>query len=258
MRSRQLAVSAIAILPILIANAPLADRSDQPPSEPAVQDQTDPELERFLAEFDAKRKSFEDYRATFRQQKYNRLFDEFSEPATGVLSYKRPGRALWEYRTPDKMTVLLRDQRVHMYIADLEQMEIYDFRDRRSARALFLGFDQTPDELRESYRITLFDPKENLPKTYGVQLEPRSEEMARYFTRVKLWLRATDFAAVRVLIEGPEEGNVTAIEFTDIHVNTGIPDSTFDLNLPPGTTIVEHSADELQPTFPRDNVSGQQ
>jgi len=222
-------------------------RFAQDDTDCGVTQHPDPELEKFLAEFDDKRTTLEDYRATFRQRKYNRLFNEFSEPATGELSYKRPGRVQWDYRSPDEMTVLLRDRRVYLYIADMNQMEVYDFRDRQSLRGLFLGFDQTTDELRATYRITLLGPDDRRPGTRGVELEPRATDIAAYFTRVKLWLRNTDFAVVRILIEGPEKGNLTTIDLTDIRINTAIPDSTFEINVPPDTTVIEHTADELQP-----------
>jgi len=218
--------------------------------------QRDPELEKFLAEFDNKRRTFKDYRATFRQQKYNRLFNEFSEPATGMLRYKKPGRALWDYRSPDEMTVLLRDRRVHVYIADMNQMEVYDFSDRRSVRGLFLGFDQTSDDLRKSYKIALFEPGERRPDTRGVELVPRAKEIAAYFTRLKLWLRNADFAVVRIVIEGPAEGNLTSIDLTDIRINSNIPDSVFEINIPPDTTVIEHTAEELQPMSTIDDGIG--
>ena len=248
MRSRSL-LTGFTVLTILLIGVPHHARSETKPAEPATEHQVSAELDKFLAEFDVKRNSFQDYQATFTQLKFNRLFNEFSEPAAGTLSYKKPSRALWDYRSPDKMTVLLRDQRVHMYIADMEQMEIYDFRDQQPAQGLFLGFDQTPAELREAYHIALLKPDEKLPDTYTVQLEPRENEMAAYFTSIKLWLRKTDFAVVRILIEGPEEGNLTTIDLTDISINTGIPDSTFEINVPPETAIIEHPADELQPTI---------
>ena len=252
MRSRYLLACVVALAIPLIGASRYAGCATQSP-DPAIEQHISAELDKFLAEFDAKRKLFQDYRATFSQIKFNRLFNEFSEPATGTLSYKKPGRALWDYRSPDKMTVLLRERRVHMYIADMEQMDIYDFRDQRSVQGLFLGFDQTPAELREAYHITLLEPDEKLPDTYTVQLEPRENEMTAYFTNIKLWLRQTDFAVVRILIEGPNEGNLTTIDLTDIRVNTSIPDSLFEINVPPETTIIEHTADELQPaTIPND------
>jgi len=257
MRSRS-PLAGFTVLAILLIGAQRHAQPDMQPAEPATEQQISAELDKFLAEFDVKRKSFQDYRATFTQLKFNQLFNEFSEPAAGILSYKKPGRALWDYRSPDKMTVLLREQRVHVYIADMEQMEIYDFRDRQSAQGLFLGFDQTPAELRQAYHITLLEPDEKLPDTYTVRLEPREEETAAYFTSIKLWLRKTDFAVVRIRIEGPEEGNLTTIDLTDIRINTGIPDSTFQINVPPETTIIEHTADQLQPATVPDNIPQEQ
>ena len=256
MHSRLL-LSCTAVLAVLLIGVSRYAMCAAQLPEPASAHQITVELDEFLAEFDEKRKLFQDYRATFIQIKYNQLFNEFSEPASGTLIYKKPGRALWDYRSPDKMTVLLRDRRVHMYIADMEQMDIYDFQDQRSVQGLFLGFDQTPAELREAYHITLLEPDKKLTGTHTVQLVPREKEMAAYFTNIKLWLRKTDFAVVRILIEGPDEGNLTTIDLTDITVNTGVPDSTFEINVTPETTIIEHTANELQSTTIPDNVPQQ-
>lgn len=218
-----------------------------------VRAQNDPDIDKFLKEFDAKRTFLNDYTAVFRQIKFNRLFNEYSEPATGTLTYKRPGRIVWRYEKPDEMTVLLRNRRVHMYIADMAQMDVYDFRDERSMKALFLGFDQTAADLKKSYDIDLVDPGDERSDTWAVKLKPHDKKLAAYFQRVNLWLRKKDFAVTKIAIEGPGgNGNLTEIRLTDIKTNKNVPDKTFDLEVPPETSIIEHTPDELKSPTIRD------
>jgi len=235
----QILVAAVAVLVAVSGvNLPVAAQksSDQP------------ELKSFLAAFDANRTDLKSYTAKFRQVKFNSLFKEYSEPSVGVLTYKRPGRVLWNYETPDKMTLLLRDRQVHMYIADMAQMDVYDFRDDQSMKALFLGFDQTAADLQKAYTLHLFAPGKDYPDSWAVELKPRDNKMTNYFDAVKLWMRKKDFAVTRIVISGPgNDGNVTEITLSDIRTNIDVPDTVFDLDVPPETSVVYHTADELKP-----------
>jgi len=209
---------------------------------------TDAKVEAFLEEFVAKREKLNDYSARFAQTKVSTLFDE-KEVSEGRVYYLRPGKILWDYRSPDVMKVLVQGRVLSIYIEELEQLEIYDFTKERKMRGLFLGFDESPDELKEMYDISLVDPGKGDGGTC-VQLVPKTEDLLGYFASVKIWLRAKDFAIYRILIIDPEEEGHTDIELSRISVNRGVSADLFEIEVPEGTEVIRQPVgeDELEET----------
>jgi outer membrane lipoprotein carrier protein len=209
---------------------------------------TDDKVEAFLEEFVAKREKLDDYSARFTQTKVSTLFDE-KEVSEGRVYYLRPGKILWDYRSPDVMKVLVQGRVLSIYIEELEQLEIYDFTREKKMRGLFLGFDESPDELKEMYDIALVDPGKGDSGTC-VQLVPKTEDMRGYFASVKIWLRPKDFAIYRILIIDPEEEGHTEIELSRISVNRGVRTDVFEIEVPEGTEVIRQPVgeDELEET----------
>ncbi len=211
-------------------------------AEEAAPAKTDPKVEAFLEEFVAKREKLDDYSARFTQTKVSTLFDE-KEVSKGTVHYLRPGRIMWDYRSPDVMKVLVKDRVLSIYIEELEQLEIYDFTKEKKMRGLFLGFDESPDELKEMYDITLVDPDKGDSGTC-VELVPKTEDLLSYFASVKIWLRPKDFAIYRILIVDPEEEGHTDIELSRISVNRGVRADVFEIEVPEGTEVIRQPIGE--------------
>jgi len=216
---------------------------------------TDKTLDEFLEEFVAKREKLLDYSARFTQTKTNTLFGE-EETSKGRVFYLRPGRILWDYTSPDAMKLLVKDRVLSIYIEELEQLEIHDFTRENQMRGLFLGFDESPKELKELYNIALVDPGED-EKGKCVKLVPKTEELQSYFTSVRIWLRPEDFAIYRILITDPAEEGQTTIKLDNIRVNRKIRESVFELKVPEGTDIIRypHGEEEVEEiASPRDET----
>jgi len=217
-------------------------------SASAAAAEADDKVEAFLKEFVAKREKLDDYSARFTQTKVSTLFDE-KEVSKGRVYYLRPGRILWDYRSPDVMKVLVEGRVLSIYIAELEQLEIYDFTKEKKLRGLFLGFDESPDELKEMYDIALVDPGKRGGGTC-VELVPKTEDLLSYFASVKIWLRSKDFAIYRILIIDPEEEGHTEIELGRISVNRGVRADLFEIKVPEGTEVIRQpiGEEELEET----------
>jgi len=210
----------------------------------------DDEVDAFLKEFVAKRETMHDYSANFKQTKVSTLFDE-TEVSTGRVYYKRPGKILWDYRSPDVMKVLVKERVLSIYIEELEQLEIYDFTREKKLRGLFLGFDESPEELKELYDISLVESEED-DRGACVKLVPKSEDLRAYFDSVTIWLRPKDFAIYKILILDPkvypddEAQDTTLIELSGIRVNRGVREDLFTIDVPEGTEIIRQPVGEEQ------------
>jgi len=210
----------------------------------------DDKVDAFLKEFVTKRDKMEDYSAEFKQTKVSTLFDE-TEVSTGKVYYKRPGKILWDYRSPDVMKVLVKERVLSIYIEELEQLEIYDFTKEKKLRGLFLGFDESPEELKELYTISLVE-SEDRDTNACIRLEPKTEDLRAYFDSVTIWLRPKDFAIFKILIVDPkvypddEAQDTTLIELSGIRVNRGVREDLFTIEVPEGTEIIRQPVGEEQ------------
>jgi outer membrane lipoprotein carrier protein len=217
---------------------------------PALGSGADDDVDTFLKEFVTKRERMRDYSANFKQTKVSTLFDE-TEVSTGRVYYQRPGKILWDYRSPDVMKVLVKERVLSIYIAELEQLEIYDFTKEKKLRGLFLGFDESPEELKELYDISLVESEDG-DTGACVKLVPKTEDLRAYFDSVTIWLRPKDFAIYKILIVDPkvypedEEQDTTLIELGGIRVNRGVREDLFTIEVPEGTEIIRQPVGEEQ------------
>ncbi len=204
----------------------------------------DDNVDAFLNEFVTKREKMQDYSANFKQTKVSTLFDE-TEVSTGRVYYQRPGKILWDYRSPDVVKVLVNERVLSIYIEELEQLEIYDFTREKKLRGLFLGFDESPQELKELYTISLPDSQDSR-KRVCVKLIPKTDDLRAYFQSVTIWMRSNDFAIDKILIVDPEEEGTTLIELSGIRVNRGVRPDLFTIEVPEGTEIIRQQVGEEQ------------
>lgn len=147
----------------------------------------------------------------------------------GVVSLKRPGRMLWEYRDPEKKTFVSDGKTFYFYVPADRQVIVRNQAGQRGIPVLLLsGRD---DLLRE------FDVSLEPPPAAGLQrlrLTPKKAdpEVERVFLDVD---QADRIRAVRVR---DTQGNESRFEFEGIRENVGLPDRLFRFEVPRGIEVI--------------------
>lgn len=148
----------------------------------------------------------------------------------GTVSFRKPGRMRWEFETPEKQTIVSDGETLYSYDPDLNQVVETPLKQAlksSSATSFLLGIAN----INRDFKAAFANPATanglvNLildAKTGGykieVGLDPKTYNL--------MTLTLTD-----------QLGDVTKIDFSDIHDNVELPDSLFAFNAPPGADIV--------------------
>ena len=160
---------------------------------------------------------------------YGRVLDS----STGVVLFARP-QMRWETQAPFPQTILLTHDRLQIYDPDLEQI---------TQRSIDDNWQDIPLSV-------LLRADEQLEQVFAVSIPGVGEQADEREQQYRLTPKAPDglfdHIDVRFSTQGFERieivdriGQVTAIQFSDLQVVAGFAASLFELELPPGTDIVE-------------------
>jgi len=148
----------------------------------------------------------------------------------GTVSFRKPGRMRWEFETPEKQTIVSDGETLYSYDPDLNQVVQTPLKQAlrsSSATSFLLGIGNINRDFKAAFAHPatptglvdlILDAKKGGYKI-EVGLDPKTYNL--------MTLTLTD-----------QLGDVTKIDFSDIHDNVDLPDSTFAFKAPSGADIV--------------------
>lgn len=147
----------------------------------------------------------------------------------GVVSLKRPGRMLWEYRDPEKKTFVSDGKTFYFYIPADRQVIVREQAGQRGIPALLLS---GRDDLLAEFDATL--EKSPAPGLQRLRLTPKKAdpEVERVF------LDVDDADRIRAVRVRDTQGNESRFEFDAIRENVGLPDRLFRFEVPRGVEVI--------------------
>ena len=175
-----------------------------------------------------------DFRARFTQTLDNVAFKRKTTLGGEVL-LKKPGRMRWNYDQPDKK----------MYLADGSELWLYEPEDQQAFKQdlkssqlpAALAFLTGKGKLTNEFNITFAPaPKLGGPRDYVLSLAPKQPQ-----AQVKQILFVVDPETflVRETSITDSQGNTNDLLFSDIKINTRLPDGTFHWSPPAGTRVID-------------------
>ena len=198
-----------------------------------------PTLEQVLEKMDAAAASFRSVVAGITHTKVTLVVDDKSTER-GTVYFNRRGRkpdfkVLIHFREPAEKIVLFRDGKAWIYRPAIAQVEEYDVSRNQEVleQFLLLGFGTPGRQLQKSYQVALAgtgNSQAGDQKTLKLELVPRSAATSRHIRKVELWLSRETWQPVRQRFIEPS-GDYIIVEFTDVRLNTAIPNSRFKLKL---------------------------
>jgi outer membrane lipoprotein-sorting protein len=95
--------------------------------------------------------------------------------------------------------------------------------------------------MKKDYSLALGGAEKvgSLPAT-RIILTPKSREVLKNITAIELWIPDGQGYAIRQKITR-HNGDYDLTEYSDLQVNRPLPDSAFELIVPPGTTRVQEN-----------------
>jgi outer membrane lipoprotein carrier protein len=147
----------------------------------------------------------------------------------GVVSLKRPGRMLWEYRDPEKKTFVSDGKTFYFYVPADRQVIVREQAGQRGIPALLLS---GRDDLLAEFDAAIEKPP--APGLQRLRLTPKKAdpEVERVF------LDVDDADRIRAVRVRDAQGNESRFEFDTIRENVGLPDRLFRFVVPRGVEVI--------------------
>jgi len=152
--------------------------------------------------------------------------------ASGKLSFKRPGKMLWNYDEPKGQFVIADGKFLYFYQPDQNQVIKSPLKNAFRGD-IPLSFLLGLGNLKKDFNATLQSSDGNL---YVLRLEPKGE--AGGFSEILLAVNKGSFDIVRVSVHDAAN-NVTTLRFANMRKGVGVKDSLFQVQIPNGADVVE-------------------
>ncbi|MDP9131306.1 MAG: outer membrane lipoprotein carrier protein LolA [Candidatus Binatota bacterium] len=172
-----------------------------------------------------------DFVADFRQETEVKTLGR-SLKASGKLSYKRPGKMLWNYETPKGQFVLADGK--HLFFYQPEQNQVIKSPLKNAIRGdIPLSFLLGLGNLKKDFNATLKASDEN---QNVLRLEPKGEAGGHNEILVGVSKSSSDIVWVSVR---DAANNLTTLRFSKMRKGVGIKDSLFQVQIPNDADVVE-------------------
>lgn len=152
----------------------------------------------------------------------------------GRVAFRRPGRMRWEFLEPEEQTIVADGETLWIYQPKHEQVLKAPFQVAFQS-AMPVSFLLGIGRLAEDFDPELVSADE---KKIRLRLEPKNDAD---IGELVLTIDAKSYDVVSATVTDPL-GNETRLTFTNLRHGVGVPDSTFEFEVPDGVDVVEAPA----------------
>ena len=208
--------------------------------------QTASSLEAVLNQMDAAAAQFRSAEADFTWDQYQKVVNE-TDTQKGKIYFRRTSKGdtqmAADIQAPDEKYLLYTEGKIRLYQPKIQQVNEYDAGKNRAAAESFLvlGFGGRGHDLAQQFEVK-FDGNEDVDgvKTAKLELTPKSDRVKNMFDRIIVWVDATRSVSLKQQAFEPS-GDYRLCHYTNIKVNSKIPDDVFKLHTSGRTKTVKGS-----------------
>jgi len=170
------------------------------------------------------------FQANFKQTIFSSDNDviDYSE---GSFIIKKPEKITWNFTFPSIKKIIISDQKITTYDADLNQAVIVPFSDRHQSSLADILLKN--DSLFSYYKISSETVNDNV---YSVVLVQKGDR--NLFTKIKITITETFLSEIKLW---DTSGQSIGINFEDVILNSTIPDSSLEFSIPKGVDIFDQT-----------------
>ena len=159
-------------------------------------------------------------------------------PANDVIDYtegsvllKKPGNIMWQFTVPSLKRIIVRNQKISTYDANLNQVVIVPFSDRYQSSLANILLKN--DSLMSYYQISSETSNNNIYSVFLVQKESNN-----LFTKMKITVVEMLLTEIKLW---DASGQSIAIIFDDVILNAPLVDSSFEFSIPKGADVFDQT-----------------
>ncbi len=149
----------------------------------------------------------------------------------GSFLLKKPGKIIWKFTAPSIKKIIVHDQKITTYDADLNQVLIVPFSDRYQSSLANILLKN--DSLMSYYQISSETANENVYSVILVQkgsnelfIKMKITVVEMLLTKIKLW---------------DASGQSIDIRFDNIILNASLSDASFKFSIPKGADVFDQT-----------------
>ena len=149
----------------------------------------------------------------------------------GSFLLKKPGKIIWKFTAPSIKKIIVHDQKITTYDADLNQVLIVPFSDRYQSSLANILLKN--DSLMSYYQISSETANENAYSVILVQkgsnelfIKMKITVVEMLLTKIKLW---------------DASGQSIDIRFDNIILNASLSDASFKFSIPKGADVFDQT-----------------
>ena len=169
--------------------------------------------------------------ASFKQSIYSPANDVIDYTEGSVL-LKKPGNIMWQFTVPSLKRIIVRNQKISTYDANLNQVVIVPFSDRYQSSLANILLKN--DSLMSYYQISSETSNNNIYSVFLVQKESNN-----LFTKMKITVVEMLLTEIKLW---DASGQSIAIVFDDVILNAPLSDSSFEISVPKGTDVFDQTS----------------
>ena len=168
--------------------------------------------------------------ASFKQSIFSPENDVIDYTEGSVL-LKKPGNIMWQFTVPSLKRIIVRNQKISTYDANLNQVVIVPFSDRYQSSLANILLKN--DSLMSYYQITSETSNNNIYSVFLFQKESNN-----LFTKMKITVVEMLLTEIKLW---DASGQSIAIIFDDVILNAPLADSSFEFSIPKGADVFDQT-----------------
>jgi outer membrane lipoprotein carrier protein len=192
------------------------------------------EIDRCVKNLEKQYGAMKDFHADFQQETHLASIKRVEKGSGGVW-FKKPGKMLWEYKTPQAQKIILDGKTLWFYVPEDKQAMKNNF--SIIPQHIVVDLFQGKIAIQEKFKVTFVQEEtKNSKKEISLELVPLIQDPT--VKKLSLWVDPEKFYIMRTCLED-EFGTKTMLTFSNITTDKNIPDATFVFTPPPGVEIFE-------------------
>lgn len=197
-------------------------------------------LDSILARMDQSARNLRTFSAKMKRTEYTKVFNG-KEDSEGLRLVKRSGDktvGIVQIFGKNPQTVRFSGKTVEVYYPDAKRVEVYDAGKlgkigKQVDQLLLVGIGVTSSDLRRDFEIKAgaMETVAGTPAT-RIELIPKDNDLKKQVSNIEMWIPEKESVPVQVKVTRTSGDYEQAI-YSDVQVNPTLPDSAFELKLPP-------------------------
>ncbi|HYR42460.1 MAG TPA: outer-membrane lipoprotein carrier protein LolA [Terriglobia bacterium] len=197
-------------------------------------------LDQVFSKMDEMQKDFRSTTADIERTHLTVLVND-KDVSSGKFYYTRRGkepRVKLELSKPMSQYLLIDRGKLQLYTPNLKQVQEASISGHQDKVEMFmaLGFGQSSQDLKKNFDVSLAGEEAvDGKKTSILELIPKNRAM---FKSVRMWMDQEKWVAVQ-LRTTENTGDYMIFKYSNVKINTNIPDSVFDLKMPKDVHVIK-------------------